>query len=154
VNPVVIEGLLYNADEMVAEFVAARVPHMQGRPFGKHVAIGVIRKESLVGGVVFHNMRVFNGKPFDIEMSGAFDSPSWCLPGTLRKLFAYPFVDLGCVRMTTITGRKNKRARRVDEGLGFKLEGVVRKGIDGKEDAMIMGMLREECRFISQHKNG
>jgi RimJ/RimL family protein N-acetyltransferase len=151
---IVEDGLLYDAHELVSAFVAERIPHMQGQPFGKNVAIGVIRKDRLVGGVVFHTMRVFDGKPVSIEMSGASDDPTWLWPATLRRLFAYPFIQLGCVRMTAVTGRKNKRARRVIEGIGFRLEGVVRKGIDGKEDAMIYGQLREECRFIPQDKNG
>jgi RimJ/RimL family protein N-acetyltransferase len=145
-------GLLYEADELVSQFVSERIPNMEGRPFGKHVAIGVVRRDTLIGGVVFHNMRVHGGRPFDIEMSGAADDATWLWPATLRKLFAYPFIQLGCVRMTSIIGRKNKRARKVVEGLGFRLEGVARKAIDGKEDAMIYGALKSECRFIPQDK--
>ena len=144
-----IDGsLLVGADRLVSDFVRARIPHMRDQHFSPHVAIGVIRNGQLCGGVVFHSLRTCHGKPLDIEMSAAFDDPRWCLPATLRKLFAYPFIQLGCIRMTTITGRKNKRARRIDVGLGFQLEGVARKAIDGKEDAMIYGMLRSDCRFI------
>lgn len=149
-GPHIIDSLLYGASEVVSEFVRARIPHMQGHTFGPYRAIGVIRGNALVGGVVFHNYR-----HHDIEMSGAFDTPRWCLPQTLRDLFAYPFIQLGCARMTTITGRKNKRARSADERLGFRLEGVARRALDGKQDAMIYGMLREECRWIKGlEKNG
>jgi hypothetical protein len=155
-EPYLIGSVLYNDTERVAKFVADRVPLMAGRTFqfgpdGKprFVALGVVRRGKFAAGVVFHN---YHGH--DIEMSAAADDPLWCLPETLRQLFAYPFAQLNCVRMTTITGRKNKRARKIDERLGFRLEGVVRKGIDGKEDAVIYGLLKSECKWIKDNAVG
>jgi len=141
-----IGSILLDVDVAVAEYVAARIP---GISFDRCVGIGVVRDDRFVGGVVFHNFR-----GCDVEVVGAFDDPRWALPGTLRALFAYPFVTLGCVRLTAIVQRNNKRARRLCIGLGFKLEGVARKAIDGKQDAMIYGMLREECRFLRTPHNG
>lgn len=151
-EPYLIGSILYNDTETVAKFVARRIPQLAGRTFqfgpdGRPMftALGVVRRGKLAAGIVFHN---YHGH--DIEMSAASDDPLWCLPQTLRDLFAYPFQHLNCVRMTTITGRKNKMARKIDERLGFKLEGVARKGLDGKEDAMIYSMLKEECRWIKR----
>lgn len=158
-GPCIIGSLYYGDDERVAEFVSSRIPHMIGSRFGErnpftgqlpYAAIGVVRKSELVGGIVFYNYRSVRGQIVDIEMSGAFEASDWCRPSTLRALFSYPFSVCEAVRLTTITGRKNKRARRVDEGLGFKLEGVARRAIDGREDAMIYGMLREECYWVDK----
>jgi hypothetical protein len=146
-GPYIIRGLLYNAHDIVSEFVRSRIPSMEGHKFSPHVAIGVIRHDRLCGGIVFHNWFGHS-----IEMSGAFDTPGWCLPDTMRRLFAYPFIQLGCVRMTTITAKNNKPARMIDEGFGFKLEGTARKGWDGKQDAMIYGMLAEECKWLDESK--
>lgn len=136
-------SVLYGADELVSEFVRARIPHAQEFGFGPCKALGVVRGDKLLGGVVFHNFR-----GHDLEMSGAFDRADWIRPSTLRHLFSFPFGQLGCARMTTITGRKNKRARKLDEFMGFRVEGVIRKGLDGKEDCIVYGMLREECRWL------
>jgi RimJ/RimL family protein N-acetyltransferase len=150
----VVGSVLYGADYEVAQFVWQRIKHLQNHPFPfeNATALGVVRtiggEPRLIGGIVFNNYR-----GFDIEMHGAFDVPDWCRPTTLRRLFAYPFVQLGVTRMTTITGRKNKSARRIDEFVGFKLEGTVRRGLDGREDAMIYGMLRNECKFLPKDAN-
>ena len=140
-------SVLFGADELVAEFVRVRIKHLRSpeHTFGKCAALGVVSgpDQVLIGGVVFTNYR-----GFDIEMSGAFDKPWWCRHDTLRTLFSYPFGQLNCIRMTTVTGKKNKAARRIDEHMGFKLEGVARRGLDGVEDACIYSMLRHECRWI------
>ena len=153
-QPVVVGSVLYGADYEVAQFVWQRIRHLRDHPFPfeNATALGVVRtiggEPRLIGGIVFNNSR-----RFDIEMHGAFDVPDWCRPSTLRRLFTYPFVQLGVTRMTTITGRKNKAARRIDEFVGFKLEGTVRKGLDGREDAMIYGMLKSECKFLPKETN-
>ena len=153
------DSILYGADEMVADFVAAHIPHMQGASFGErhpvtgllpYAALGVIRGDNFVGGAVYYNWRTSNGRWVDVEMSAAFEPKcNWCNRATLRELFWYPFVTADCLRMTTITGRKNKAARKADVSMGFKLEGVARKAIDGHQDAMIYGMLRGECKWIA-----
>ncbi len=145
-SPVIVGSILIGADEMVAAMVAARVPNLS---LDKYTALGVVRRDKLVGGVVYHN---YIGH--DVQVSIAFDSPGWALPGTLRALFDYPFNQLGCRRMTAVVGRKNKRSRKICEGLGFKLEGVHLKGLDGHQDAMSYGMLKENCRWIKERNNG
>ena len=137
-----VGSVLLGADEEVAAWVAQRVPEFEPQ---KYVALGVVRGDRFVGGAVFHNFR-----KHDIEVVVAFDDPRWALPGTLRALFAYPFVTLGCVRLTALIARKNKRSRRLTEGLGFRLEGVARRAFDGRQDAMIYGMLRDECKFLRE----
>lgn len=150
-EPVLVGSLLLGADQFIAEYVRQRIPQMReaGASFGPYTAIGVVRRGVLLGGVVYHNFRTW-----DVEVSVAFDRADWCLPKTLRGLFSYPFDQLGCVRMTAITPRSNEHTRAFLEGLGFKLEGVARKAVSGREDAFIFGILREECRFLKGNVNG
>lgn len=143
-EPALIGSILFGADELVGAMVKARISHMRGRDWnGGYRALGVVRRGVLLGGVVYHDYRTF-----DIMFSGAFDRVGWALPGTLRSLFAYPFLDLDVRRMTACTGRKNKKARKTLEGLGFRLEGVCRRGLDGFDDACIYGMLKENCKWL------
>lgn len=116
-------------------------------------AIGVVIGDKLVAVCVYHTFRPMVP---DIEMTIIADTPRWCTRGAVRFLLAYPFEQLGCARVTALIGRKNKRSRRLVEGLGWKLEGTARRAWDGRQDCMIYGLLREECRWLkaSEVKNG
>ncbi len=85
-----------------------------------------------------------------IEVSFAFDSPLWATNYVLGAVCRYPFDQLGCIRVTAICAKKNKRSRQMVERIGFKLEGVARKAF-GKDDACIYGLLRPECRFLEEN---
>lgn len=139
----IIDHVVYGADEVVKQFVDDRLPYRRGDGFGPSTALGVIRNGRLVGGVVFH---CFRGH--DLEISIASDTPMWASKKTFARLYAYPFRQLGVARITCITGRKNKPVRRLAGASGFRLEGVHRKALDGVEDAMSYGLLRDDCRWL------
>jgi RimJ/RimL family protein N-acetyltransferase len=140
-----VGSILLRHDRDIAGFVQAKVGCA---PFSDFAALGVVRRDRLIGGVVYHHYRQGDRS---VEVTAAFEHPHWTLPGTLRALFDYPFNQLGVVRITAIASRRNKRARRLLAGLGFRLEGVVRKALDGRDDAFIFGMLRDECRWLRIH---
>jgi RimJ/RimL family protein N-acetyltransferase len=107
------------------------------------VALGVVRGSELAAAFLFFNYRA----GVDIEVTVVSDNADWCRPSTIRRLFDYPFRQLDLPRITSVVARDNKRCRKLCEGIGWKLEGVARKAYDGKKDAFIYGMLREEARF-------
>lgn len=112
--------------------------------FGHHTTIGVADTSGkLIAGAVYHRWR-----GFDCELTFAASSPRWCRKGILRALFHYPFVQCQMKRMTLIIGDNNKRALKLNLGLGFTVEGRVRKAYDGTHDAWVLGMLREECKWL------
>lgn len=135
-----VGSILLGADDLVAELVASHLPHMRGKTFMPCVAFGVIRNECLIGGVVYNN---YVGH--DCQVSIAIERAAF-MPW--RALFDYPFEQLGCARITAVVGRRNKKSRRLVTALGFKLEGVHMKGLDGFEDAISYGMTKEQCRWI------
>jgi RimJ/RimL family protein N-acetyltransferase len=96
-----------------------------------------------VAGVVVSNFR-----GTDCEISTATETPLAWRPNVCKAIFQYIFVQLGCVRCTSITTKSNKKARGFLEALGFVLEGNVRLGYDGRKDALIYGLLKGECRFL------
>lgn len=143
-----VGSILYDADDFIIQFVSSRIPSMAGQSFGPCRAVGIVRGDTLLGGIVWHNFRGFS-----IDVSIAFDRADWARPSTLRNIFAYPFFQLNVVRITALVGRKNKKMRKFSEGVGFKLEGVARAGYDGKQDAIIYGMLKSDCRFLPKISN-
>jgi RimJ/RimL family protein N-acetyltransferase len=146
-SPVIVGSILIGADEMVAAWVSARLPEAGG--FEKYKALGVVRGGKIVGGVVYHH---YIGH--DIRASVAYENNGLASSGVVRALFAYPFLDLKCARISVMVSRKNKKSRKLIEGLGFKLEGVHPKGMDGINDAFSYGMLKEHCRWIKERDNG
>lgn len=134
--------VLFEADREVAEFVASRIKDMKA-PFVNYVALGVVRNHTICGGIVYHD-----NVGHDIMASAAFTTLRWWNCETVKTLFAYPFITNGCSRVSIKTGRENSRARNMIERLGFKLEGVHPLAIDGKQDAVTYGMVRDDCIWL------
>lgn len=128
---------------MVGAYMAEKIG-MQLEP-GMYSAMLIVNdQQDFVGGVVFSN---FRGR--DCEISCAAETGMAWRPHVMRAVFTYVFKQLDCVRCTSITTKRNKRARDFLEGLGFRLEGNVRLGYDGKIDALIYGLLASECRYLA-----
>lgn len=129
------------------ESIAAFVAQVQGQsePWGNYTAIGWVRRDELIAGVVYNN---FSGAGVCAHI-GAIPGRHWMTREFLGAIFAYPFDQLRLRRITGLVARKNKPARRFVENLGFRYEGCVRHALQN-DDWMLYGMLREECRFIAR----
>jgi hypothetical protein len=110
----------------------------------KSAAIGLERNGRLIVGVVYDR---FSGNDICMHVA-AVPGVIWCRPHVVRKFFAYPFLQLGCDRVTGLVAASNHVARKFDEHLGFVQEGVMRKGMADGTDMVVYGMLREECRWL------
>lgn len=137
----IVDGVLYGADARIADWVQRKTgvdPFPEGT-----AAMGVMHRGKVVAGIVWHDYR-----GHDIHLTVAADSPRFCRPAVLRQLARYPFVQLGCARITSIVSSRNHAAIRFNEGLGMSLEGVLRRGFDGTHDALVYGVTRDDCRWI------
>jgi RimJ/RimL family protein N-acetyltransferase len=141
-------NVVFGHEDVLVPWAAERMP-LQNATFGPCTTLGFAIGDRLISVAIFHNFRELQyGHEIHVSMSA--EDPRWCTRRNLGLIFKYPFDQLGCVRVTTVTSRKNKRARKLDEGLGFKREGVLRKGMDGRDDAIVYGMLRKECKWIRE----
>lgn len=133
--------LILGHDAEIAAWVSKRVP----RPFdpknlGPYHAIGVEDAQgSPLAGFVYTRF-----KGHDVEITGASTSPRWAQRGVICALLHYPFIQMGCVRVTMFTAKRNKRARRVIRRLGFVEEGTHPLAFDGTNDAVSYGLLRDK----------
>lgn len=119
----------------IGEFVARLCPGVEHyTDWGPFRALGFDDGEKLVAGVVFSQL---NG--FDALVSVAATTPRWATPNRIRRVFEFGFDELGCIRLTAVTSRKNKHARRFLTRLGFIEEGKKWKGFDGKTDSIFYG---------------
>lgn len=114
---------------------------------GPYYAVG-IKRNGKAAAVVVWNMYHMHKYGADIRVIIASDDPRWCLPGVLRELFSYPFNQAGCTRITAIIKDGNERSLKLCRGLGFRKEGVLRRGYNGRTNAVLLSMLKEECTWL------
>lgn len=134
-----MRGLVYGYDQMVADWVASQLER-PGMFKKDYAAIGVSRAQELIAGVVYNNWR-----GSDCELTIASIRRDWMLPHPtiLSALLAYPFEQLGCVRISATIAKRNNSARKFVTRIGFELEGKKRNGFPA-DDAMLYGMLRND----------
>ena len=144
--PSIHDGVLFGADVAVAAWVQDRIPGCMG--FGPCAALGIVRDGQIVGGVVFSGWHP-DGR--DVEVSGAVGPGFRVGRAGVRRLLRYAFVQLGCVRITARTAKRNRDARAFLDRLGFRIEGVRRAAHDGRQDQILYGLLARECRFLKEN---
>jgi RimJ/RimL family protein N-acetyltransferase len=122
---------------------------MGAPPQVDYEAIGVVRDGVMIGGVIYTEWREVRpgSDEHDIRMH-CVGEPGWLTKTTLRAIFSYPFLQLRCIRVTGIVTKSNRRARDMNERLGFKLEGKIEDGFGTGRDGIIYGMRRQDCRWI------
>lgn len=126
--------------ELVAEWVKARIPHMNGGDFGRCWATGILLDGRLIAGCVYHN---YCPQYSSVEISFAADSPKWMTRSVVHDLFAGAFYGMDVNRVSMATTSDAKRTRKTLEGLGMTLEGVGRQAF-GEQDAAVYSLLRRE----------
>lgn len=104
--------------------------------FGPAAAVGIVRRQRLAAAAVWHNQRGSN-----IELSFAADDPRWATRQTVAFVLGYPFWFLGVRRVTAICEQKNKRVRKLLEGVGFKREGTL-TDLFPQDNGVIFAMTR------------
>ena len=102
-------------------------------------------KDGKIVAAVVYTIPMGNGICMSVASDG---SRAWLNKTFLRTAFRYPFVQLGCTRVAGLVRTDNLDAQRFDEHLGFKREGLLRKGDDDGCDLILYGMLKEECRWL------
>lgn len=113
-------------------------------PVGGMKGLGLERDGELVAGVIYEG---YNGRNVWMHV-GAVPGKRWLVREYLHYCFHYPFVELGCDRLSGYVESSNAEARRFDEHLGFteeaRLQGAARDG----GDVILYVMWREQCRFL------
>lgn len=133
-------------DTRIGDFVAAAVGREPN--WGAYNTLGFWDERGLKVGLVYNN---FSWPNIAIHI-GARKGALWARPEILYHIFAYPFEQLNCVRVTAPVLSGNTRCNRIVEALGFQLEGRLRVADRSGQDLLIWGMLMKECRWLNQPK--
>jgi hypothetical protein len=128
--------------DRVAKFVARELAI---KTWSNPVGIGIEEDGEMLAGVVYD---YFNGRNICMHVA-AVEGKRWMTREFLWYCFFYPFVQLGCDRVTGLVPESNLDARRFDEHLGFKLETRLQDAHpDG--DLLVYKMMKQDCRFLER----
>lgn len=137
-------GADHQFDAALARWVMSRAGFYRTLHPGEYYAIGVVDSSNkLIAGVMYHSYEEA-GTGGKIELSMAADSPKWCQKGIICGLLHYPFVTQKCHIILSRVGLKNKRVRKLAEGIGFKQVGVI-KNWPHAEDVVLYSLRREDA---------
>ena len=106
--------------------------------------IGAVRDNKLCAVICFLN---FRRQSIEFHLTVA---PGALSLGEIRRLFAYPFEQLQCLRLWCIIRRNNKQARLGAERLGFKVLGVLNDEFGPKRDGILYSMRRADCVWLKR----
>lgn len=119
-----------------------------GRVYENAAGYGFLVDGQLAGGVLFSD---FTGR--DIHVHIAIEDARWCSRKYLKFIAEYAFVHCGVSRVSALTAQSNPKAAKVMAAWGSKQEGLLRKYFSDDDDAIVWGLLKEECRFLEMDKD-
>lgn len=132
--------------EQIGAFVAQRCGSYGN--WGPFTAIAKADEKGIVVGVVYN---MFTGSPAGYQDCcmhvGSRPNAKWAKRDFLYHAFAYPFLEMGCERVTGLVGKKNRMARRFFEKLGFEYEACLKRQRPG-DDTIVYRMFKDQCRWI------
>ena len=136
---------VFEDKEVIKNWVEERIPGMSFND-GSYAAIGVENEQGeRVAGVIYNH---YTGHDISMHVASTHGT-LWARPHILRDLFAFPFNQLKCRRVTGFVSALNEHTLPFDEHLGFRREGILRDATpDG--DMHIIGMTRQECRWLEK----
>ena len=140
---------VYGQDEIVAHAVAQMIPECRERGFGRCKAIGVVNAEGrLIAGVVYHNWHPGAGV---IEISvAALPGERWLTRETLRRIYEYPFEQIGAQMVMHMAAADDERVLRQLASTGYMFVTVPRL-LGRDRDGVLCLFTREaweQCKFI------
>lgn len=107
------------------------------------LAIGFY-KDELIGGVLINDIRPNR----DCWLTIYTTTPYWAKRQVMKYVFSVVFNLIGCKRCSVFVSVSNKKSHDMCLRLGFKDEGILREYRDNGENCYVMGMLKQECKWI------
>jgi len=139
-------GIISQPQEAMGNFVREHLGLNEGSRWGEYRTLGLVRNSALAGAVVYNHFSQYSCCAHIAGLPGKM----WMTPEFLYAIFDYPFNGMKLQRITGLVPERNERAAKFDEHLGFKYEGKMRNALPDGEGLLVYGMLKEECRWISE----
>lgn len=120
---------IYGHDDAVRDFVAQLIPDCRERGLPRNsTTLGVAEVKdgtaSLIAGIVYHDWSPEHGT---IELSiGALPGTRWITRETLKRVYQYPFLHLGCQLVLARVAETNEPMLRILAALNYSFVRVPR----------------------------
>lgn len=138
-----MKSILTGRDSIVGPWVCARAGGTWS--VGRGATVGLLDSgKGLVAGVLYED---YNRANLLMHVA-AVPGKAWLCREYLWFCFHYPFVQLGCKRITGIVPSVNTQAREFDERLGFTLEATL-KDAHPEGDLLVYKMTKQDCRWLN-----
>ena len=137
--------LIFGQSARLAALAASKIRCVGASGFGPCQAIGVATgptpDDSLLAVVVYSDYHPEFGT---CQISIASWSPLWAQRGVIRALLGVPFDQYGVKKLWSMIEADNTRAIKLNLGLGFKREALLRHQFGAKRHAVLTAMM-EPC---------
>jgi RimJ/RimL family protein N-acetyltransferase len=130
-------------DGQVINFVAKGLKE-DVREYIPSLELGIYLDNKLIGGVLINDLRPNR----DCNLSIYTENPRWAARQVMKYVFTVIFVTIGAKRCTAYVSESNKKSHNMCLRLGFKDEGFLREYRENGENCYVMGMLKQECKWI------
>lgn len=141
--------LVYDSSGQIARYVASGL-QLKADEMLRGYAMAIIRSGQILGGVVFSDYR-----PNDSAWISIYTTDKhWCTAKCLKQIFGIGFDALHCRRLNALIRADNQNSISLSERCGFVREGKMRSYFADGVDALVFGMLRNECKFINKQYKG
>lgn len=110
----------------------------------EHLTFGFALKGKMIGGLIFHNYRPRH----EIWWTVYSVDKRWCNRRMLKIMFGIAFKAMGCRRISLLVDKSNAASLNFVKKLGFQQEGILRSFRENGEDCYILGMLKDECKWL------
>jgi len=135
-------NIIYGKDELLVPWAQERIPHNRFRSDAK--AIGIEINHKLRAVTVWDNF-----SPRSCLISVASDgNPNWMTREFGVHSMAYPFVQCGFTRLTSLVAANNEPSLKFVQRFGFTYEGTLREASFDGANLIVFGMLRRECLWL------
>lgn len=125
------------SDQRVADFIGKE---LEFGVFPPWTAMGVEKDGEVIGGVLFN---CFEGSDLHVTVAGRGFGKNF-----LQNVGDYVYNQLGCARMTIQTEKDSIVG--IATRMGGKVEGRLRDHFGKGRDAIIIGILRDEYRYLQK----
>jgi RimJ/RimL family protein N-acetyltransferase len=138
--------LIWGLEEPLGRYLGAKFPEF-GPHYRPHRAVGWADKD----GRLVAALGLDYEHPWDGRLTIFAERSNFWTPRQLRELFGVAFGEWDLTRLTLWVNKRSKNVRRLVEGLGFDLEGVKRRAVDGINDECLYGMTVDRCKWVNQN---
>lgn len=110
------------------------------------LSIGIYKGEKLIGGVLINDIRPQR----DCWLTIYTTTPEWAKRHVLKYVFGIVFGLIEAERCSVLVSEDNNKSLSMCLRLGFQKEGLLRHYGDRGENRFVLGMLKQECKWIKQ----